>query len=140
MKNMLRQALLVAVALCMSPVALCNDLPGVWILQVQNPKHQVVATLNVQFTDAPAKSCMSGNWKVLRVLSAKANTKGFFPVSDPLSYQIENGQLTIGRTEVCDGYLQLQASLGGRLIQGDYFSLGLGGSSPLGYFKLSRPK
>lgn len=140
MKSMLRQAFLVAVALCVSPAALCNDLPGVWILQVQNPKHQIVATLKVQFTDAPANSCMSGNWKVLRVLSAKTKTKGFFPISDPLSYQIENGQLTIGRNEVCDAYLQLEGSLGGALIQGDYFSLGLGGSSPLGYFKLSHSK
>lgn len=140
MKNVVRRALLVAAALCVSSVAHCHDLPGVWLLKVQNSKHQVVATLEVQFTDAAANSCMAGDWKVLKVLSAKTKTKDFFPVSDPLSYQIANGQLTIGRNEVCDGYLQLEGPLGGSLIKGDYFSLGLLGSSPLGYFTLSRSR
>ena len=121
-------------------MVLCSDLPGVWILQVQNPKHQVVATLKLQFTDEHANSCMSGEWKVVKVLAAKANVKGFYPVSDPLSYRIDKGQLTIGRNEVCDAYLWLQGPVGGISVQGDYFSLGLGGSSPLGYFKLSRSK
>ena len=140
MKTFVRRTLLVAAALCVSSVALCNDLSGVWLLRVENAKHRVVATLKVQFTDAVANSCMVGDWKVLKVLSATAKAKDFFPVSDPLSYQIAHGQLTIGRNEICDGYLQLQGPIGGSLIKGDYFSLGLLGSSPLGYFTLSRSK
>ena len=121
-------------------MALCSDLPGVWILQVQNPKHQVVATLKLQFTDKVANSCMSGEWKAVKVLATKTKVKGFYPASDPLSYRIDKGRLTIGRNEVCDAYLWLQGSVGATSVQGDYFSLGLGGSSPLGHFELSRSK
>jgi len=138
MKDMLLRALFVASALFVAPVALCEHPHGVWILKVQNPKHQVVATLKLQFTDAAANSCMGGDWKAVKVLSAKTKAKDFFPVSDPLSYQIAHGQLTIGRNEICDGYLQLQGPVGVSLIKGDYFSLGLLGSSPLGYFTLRR--
>lgn len=83
---------------------------------------------------------MSGEWKSVKVLAAKTKDKGFYPVSDTLSYHIDKGQLTIGRNEVCDAYLWLQGPIGATSVQGDYFSLGLGGSSPLGHFKLSRSK
>lgn len=124
---------------CVSRAALCSGLPGAWIVQVQNPKHQVVATLKVQFTDKrDTKSCMSGDWKVVRVLSITTKDKDFFPASSPLAYQIKDGQITLGRNVVCDGYLWLQGRLHGASAQGKYFSFGLGGSSPLGYFKLHR--
>jgi hypothetical protein len=137
MKHIVRKFLFIAAALCVSPIALCGDLPGEWLLHVQNPEHQVVAALKVQFTGERAESCMSGDWKVVRVVSATSKVKGFFPISDPLAYRIEGGQLTIGRNQVCDAYLWLQGSLGKPSVKGDYFSLGLGGSSPLGYFTLS---
>jgi hypothetical protein len=136
MKHVLRKSLFIAVALCVSPLGPCGDLPGEWLLQVENPRHQVVATLKVQFTEVHAESCMGGDWKVVRVVSAKSKAKGFFPVSDPLAYRIEGGQLTLGRNQVCDAYLWLQGPLGKSSVQGDYFVLGLGGSSPLGYFTL----
>jgi hypothetical protein len=134
-----RLALFVVALFCMPAVALCGSLPGVWLVQVQNPKHQVVATLKVQFTDTRAEnSCMAGNWNTVRVLSAATKVKDFFPVSDPLAYQIKDGQITLGRNVVCDGYLWLQGPLHGSAAQGDYFSLGLGGTSPLGHFTLHR--
>ncbi len=83
---------------------------------------------------------MSGKWKVVDVISATTKDKEFFPAAEPLSYQIENGQLTIGRNEVCDAYLWLQGELDGTTVQGSYFSLWLGGSSPRGHFKLIQAK
>lgn len=134
-----RLALFVVALFCMPAVALCGSLPGVWLVQVQNPKHQIVATLKVQFTDTRAEnSCMAGNWNTVRVLSATTKVKDFFPVSDPLAYQIKDGQITLGRNVVCDGYLWLQGPLHDSAAQGDYFSLGLGGTSPLGHFTLHR--
>jgi hypothetical protein len=140
MKNVLPHVLFIAIALRVSPAILGHELPGEWILQVQNPKHQLVATLKVQFTDTRAESCMSGDWKVLKVVSAKSTIKDFSPILEPLSYQIKNGKLTIGRNQICDAYLWLQGAIDGSSVQGDYFSLGLGSRSPLGYFKLSRSK
>ena len=83
---------------------------------------------------------MSGEWKVVDVISTTTKDKKFFPAAEPLSYRIENDQLTIGRNEICDAYLWLQGKLTGSTAQGSYFSLWLGGSSSRGYFKLSQTK
>jgi hypothetical protein len=131
------RAIFIAASLFLSNAVCSSDLPGQWTLSIENPEHGVVATLKVKFTDKPARSCMAGEWKVLKVVSATTQDKNFFPTSEPLSYQIENKQLTIGRNELCDAYLWLQGPLGGPSVKGDYISLGLGGGSPLGYFDLS---
>jgi hypothetical protein len=138
-KSLLR-AISIAASLFLSTAVCSSELPGQWTLSVENPEHLVVATLKVEFTDKKAASCMGGEWKILRVVSATTRDKNFFPASDPLSYQIENKQLTIGRNELCDAYLWLQGPLGGPSVRGDYFSLGLGGSAPLGYFNLSQAR
>lgn len=138
-KSLLR-SVFILVSLFASAAACSSDISGQWTLSVENSEHHVVATLRVEFTSEKAESCMGGEWKILKVVSATTQDKDFFPVSDPLSYQIEGKQLTIGRNEVCDAYLWLQGALGGASVSGDYFSLGLGGSTPLGYFKLSQAK
>jgi hypothetical protein len=83
---------------------------------------------------------MAGNWMRVTVVSATTKDEHFFPISDPLSFQVENGELTIGRNEICDAYLMLTGPLSKDSVSGDYYSLGLGGSSPLGFFTLSRQK
>jgi len=137
MAKSLRKALFVAASLLLPRVVFSTELPGKWTLSVENPDHVVLANLRVEFTEKPAKSCMSGDWKVVRVVSAKTTDKQFFPASDPLSYRIENNQLTIGRNQVCDDYLWLQGPIEGPSVSGEYFSLGLGGTAPLGRFHLS---
>lgn len=139
MRNLPRIAI-TAVTFCASAAAFGSELPGKWVLYIENPEHQVVTTAEVEFTNKPAASCMSGEWKVVEVVSTKTKDKEFFPVAEPLSYRIENDQLTIGRNEVCDAYLWLQGKLGSTTVQGTYFSLWLGGSSPRGHFKLSQAK
>jgi len=113
-------------------------LAGEWTLQVENPAHQAIATLQVEFTNRPASSCMAGEWRVVKVDSAKSTDQTFFPVSDPLSWRVSEGQLTVGRNEICDAYLWLQGDLAEKSVQGSYFSLGMGGGSPLGFFTLDR--
>jgi len=137
MTKSLRRALFVAVSLFLPGVVFSTELPGKWTLSVENTDHVVLATLRVKFTEKPARSCMSGEWKVVKVVSAKTAGKEFFPASDPLSYRIENNQLTIGRNQICDSYLWLQGPLEGPSVSGEYFSLGLGESAPLGHFRLS---
>lgn len=117
-----------------------RELPGRWILSVENPEHVVVATLEVEFTDERARSCRGGEWKVVKVVSSTTRDEDFFPMSDPLSYQIEGDQLTMGRNELCDAYLSLKGSLGGSAVSGEYSSLGLGGGAPLGYFELNQAR
>jgi hypothetical protein len=130
-------ALLMAGCLFSSQAVHSSDLPGQWTLTVENPQHEAVATLKVTFTDEPAKSCVSGDWKVVEVVSATTRDSTFFPTSGPLSYQIENEKITIGRNELCDAYLELHGPLGGPTVKGDYVASGLFGGKPLGYFALS---
>ncbi|UPG92185.1 hypothetical protein L2Y96_10585 [Luteibacter aegosomaticola] len=140
MTKTLRKALFVATSLFLSSAACSSELPGKWILTVENPDHVVVTTLKVEFTDKQARSCMSGEWKVVKVVSVKTQDKAFFPSSDHLSYSIEDNQLTIGRNELCDAYLWLRGPLGDSSVKGDYYTFGLGSGSKLGYFDLSKTK
>ena len=139
MKSLL-QSILILVSLLASNAACSTDISGQWTLSVEDTEHHIVATFKVEFTNGKAASCMGGEWKVLKVISATTKDKDFFPTADPLSYQIEDRQLTIGRNEICDAYLWLQGALGGTSVRGDYFSLGLGGTTPLGYFNLRQAK
>ncbi|MET4674913.1 MULTISPECIES: hypothetical protein [unclassified Luteibacter] len=130
--------LLSTAGLVVPGAALSSELPGEWNLAVENPEHRVVTTLTVEFTDEQAESCLGGDWKTVKVISSTTGDEAFFPRSEPLAYQIEQDQLTIGRNQMCDAYLLLKGKLGEPQVKGDYFSFGMGGSFPLGYFELSR--
>jgi hypothetical protein len=134
--------LLIAIAFTLgfSASVSAYDLPGLWTLKVENRKHQVVATLTVKFTNENALSCMSGDWSRVDIESATTRDANFFPVAGPLSFKVENNNLTIGRTEICDAYLMLGGALNEKAIKGDYFGLGLGRASSLGFFTLTRTK
>jgi hypothetical protein len=132
--------LLLMGGLLLSAPGFASDLPGRWTLTVENGDRHAVTTLVVKFTDKEARSCMEGDWKALKVLSAKTNDKEFFPSSDRLSYQLEGNRLTIGRNELCDAYLWLRGMIGEGGATGDYFGFGLGTSVPLGHFRLERAK
>ena len=135
-----RKLLILAVTCCFSVSAWSHDLTGKWDLKIEDKNHQLVATLVVKFASQRARSCVSGDWKRVLVVSATTKDKHFFPVSDPLSFEIENDRMTIGRNEICDAYLMLSGPLSSEGVAGEYYSLGLEGSSPLGAFTLSRKR
>ncbi|MGA8147227.1 MAG: hypothetical protein WB870_06560 [Gallionellaceae bacterium] len=139
MRTAIHRLIAVALALGFSTLAWPRDLTGQWNLNVEDKNHHVVTALVIEFTDHRAPSCIGGNWLRVNVVSATTEDAHFYPVSDPLSYSIENNQLTIGRNEVCDAYLMLHGTLADEIIRGEYFTLGWG-STPLGFFALSRKK
>lgn len=106
-----------------------------WTFTIQNQDHQTIGTLTVRFTDEPAKSCISGNWKRLAVVAFESTGEPAFPGHDPLSYEVDKGKLTIGRNEICDGYVMLDGELTDKGLTGAYYSLGLGGTKGLGYVR-----
>ncbi|CAN5774254.1 hypothetical protein BH11PSE12_BH11PSE12_34400 [soil metagenome] len=67
-----------------------NVLVGSWQLKVENLRHEVIATMNVKFLEEQAKSCIGGTWKRIVVESHNTSNKNFFPVSEPLSYEIQH--------------------------------------------------
>jgi hypothetical protein len=115
-----------------------RELAGLWAVRIENLQHQVVTTMTIEFTGDQATSCMGGDWKRVVVKSHGTSDKHFFPVTEPLSYQLENGGMVIGRNEVCDGYLYLKGDFRDSAAHGEYVALGLGSSQRLGYFSLSR--
>lgn len=114
------------------------DLSGSWALQIENLDNQVVTRMIIRFTDAPAESCMAGDWRRIIVESRSTSDKRFFPASEPLSYELDGNLLVIGRNRICDAYLQLSGELSDSAVRGEYFALGLGYAEDLGYFSLRR--
>jgi hypothetical protein len=95
---------------------------------------QLVGSLVVRFTDEKAISCITGDWKRLEVLRRQFNDANSFLATKPLSYTLERGELTLGVTEVCDGYVFLRGVPTDAGLTGDYGTLGLDGFHKLGSF------
>ena len=112
-------------------------LMGGWMLQIENPQHKVVTTLKIHFVKDEAQSCLGGNWKKVVVDSHETTDPQFFPVNEPLSYELKYNRLSIGRNEICDAYLQLSGELKNSSVAGEYIAFGWG-SKKLGYFSLKR--
>jgi hypothetical protein len=130
--------LLLIFTLSFSALAWPHNLNGEWVLKIENKNHQAITTLNIKFTKQKAAVCIGGKWSKIKVLSTTTKDKNFFPISDMLSYSIEENQLTIGRNGICDDYLLLKGALKKKVIRGDYSAMGIEGVSPLGFFSLSK--
>ena len=121
-----------------TPLTVPKELAGLWTVRIENLQHQAVTTMTIEFTADRAVSCMSGNWKRVVVKSHDTSDKHFFPVTEPLSYELENGRIVIGRNEWCDDYLHLKGDFRESAADGEYVEFGLGGGKERGYFSLSR--
>jgi hypothetical protein len=128
--------LLLVLAAIAAAAAGAQELQKSWTLNIENLEHKEVASLTIQFTDEPARSCMAGTWKRVLVTQSRTNDKSFFPISESLSYQIKDGQIIIGRNEVCDDYLHLNGKFNAEGSQGRYVEFGIQGGNQLGYFVL----
>lgn len=134
----MRRLAALAFALAVSTSAWPADLAGQWDLKIEDKDHRVITTLVIEFTNETARSCIAGGWLRVNVVSASTKNARFYPVSDPPSFHIENGQLTIGRNQVCDGYLMLHGLLDGESAHGDYYGLSIDATSPRGFFTLDK--
>jgi hypothetical protein len=105
-----------------------------WAVLMFAQDRQLVGSLVVRFTDEKAISCMAGDWKRLEVLRRQFNDPDGFLATKPLSYIFERGELTLGVTEVCDGYVFLRGVPTDAGLTGDYGTLGLDGFHKLGSF------
>ena len=110
-----------------------------WQVRVMDLKHQVKVEGTIRLTERPeTQSCMGGHWKIAVVEAKTVSDEKFFPLTEPLAYEIENGHITLGRTRICDGYLFLNGKLGSKTIRGTYRAPGFGRSQELGYFSLTK--
>jgi hypothetical protein len=105
-----------------------------WAVLMFAQDRQLVGSLVVRFTEEKAISCIAGEWKRLEVLRRQFNDAEGFLATKPLSYIFERGKLTLGVTEVCDGYVFLRGVPMEAGFSGDYGTLGLGGFQKLGSF------
>ncbi len=135
------RTILFTLLLVFGPAHAAGDaVSGVWELSIRDPQGQVKVEAKVTFTDKSARSCISGDWKVVTVLSVTTKATDFFPINTPLAYKISDGQLTLGRTEVCDGYLFLSGRVRANEILGDYYGMSIGSGRGLGTFWLRRQR
>ncbi|MBC7703817.1 MAG: hypothetical protein H7274_07760 [Rhodoferax sp.] len=110
-----------------------------WRLLVVDLKHEVKVEATIRFLGEPVtESCMGSSWKRAVIEAKTASDEKFFPLAEPLAYQIQGGELTLGRTAVCDGYLFLSGRSKGATIQGTYDAVGIGLVQKLGHFTLKR--
>jgi len=129
---------LVAVLLLgLTLVGQAQEVNSRWNLRVMDLKHKVRVDATVRFLAEPAtESCIGGTWKRVVVEAKSAQDEQFFSLADQLSYELETGELTLGRTKVCDGYLFLSGRSGKSPIRGTYVAVGIGAYRKLGYFTL----
>lgn len=110
-----------------------------WRPRVMDLKHKVKVEATIRLAGEPAtESCMGGTWKRVVVEAKIAHDEKFFPLAEPLAYELERGELTLGRTTVCDGYLLLSGKFEEGTIQGSYNAVGIGRGQKLGNFTLKR--
>lgn len=122
---------------CLTFLAHSQDLSSTWQLRVSDMDNQVKAEATIRFSNETAKSCMGGNWKRVLVETKAAHAESFFPLAGPLAYKLEDGTVTLGRTEVCDGYLFLVGKPVGDAIKGSYDAVRWG-TKKLGSFSLQK--
>lgn len=115
-----------------------QQLDTLWRLRVFDVNNQVKVEATVRFTSKSARSCMSGVWKSVVVEKTAARDDAFFPLNDPVAYELRDGVLTLGRTTICDGYLFLTGTWESEKIHGTYDAVGMGPSTNLGYFSLEK--
>lgn len=109
-----------------------------WTLRIMDLKHEVKVEATMRFAkEVAADSCMSGAWRRLIVEEKITQDEKFFPLTGPLSYELKDGELTVGRTNVCDGYMFLIGKSASSQINGTYKAVGIGESIELGYFSLT---
>lgn len=101
-----------------------QDLAGPWRLRLMDHHDVRRVDATILFTDEPATSCLGGQWKRV-VVQASARPDDKF-LAGPIAYQVKDGRLTLGRTEVCDNYLFLTVNLDGPRLHGEFYALGWG--------------
>jgi hypothetical protein len=120
-------------------VSQAQELDTRWRLRVTDLKHQVKVEATIRFAGQTAtESCMSGTWKRTVVEAETVHDEKFFPLAEPLAYKLDRGELTLGRTSVCDGYLFLSGKSEGSSIHGTYNAVSIEGGEKLGYFSLKK--
>lgn len=139
MRAAIYRSILLGLALSVSADAWSRDLAGQWELNIENREHHVVTALVIEFTADPARTCADGIWLRVDVVSATTEDNKFFPVSDQLSYNVENNHLVLDRGGVCDGGAFLPGALNDETIRGKYISRARG-LGQLGFFTLRKRK
>jgi hypothetical protein len=110
-----------------------------WRLRVMDLHHQLKAEGIIRLTnESDTESCIGGEWKRAVVETRTVQDESFFPLAEPQAYEIRGGNITLGRTRMCDGYLFMTGKLDDHNVHGAFYALGLGSNQNLGYFSLAK--
>ena len=109
-----------------------------WRLQITDLERKVKVEGTIRLVEEHAKSCMTGRWKRAIVEAKSTQNESLFPLDQPLAYKVENGNLIVGRMELCDRYLLLSGKWAPPAIEGNYDWVSITGIKALGHFTLIR--
>lgn len=122
---------------CLATFANAQEPRAFWQLRVMDILGQPRVDATIRFSDDTARSCIGSGWKRVYIEKIAVRADDFFPLTTSLAYKIDGGVLTLGRTEVCDGYLFLTGKTGSLVTLGTYDSVGWGRKT-LGSFSLQK--
>ncbi len=138
MRSYLSRRLIECFFLVLATIANAQGIDSTWRLHVEDLNHHVKAEATIRLTnDIATESCIGGEWKRV-IVEAIAGDEKFFPISEPLAYQLEKGFLTLGRVKVCDGYLFLDGKFTDEKISGGFNAVSIGYKKALGHFSMDR--
>jgi hypothetical protein len=110
-----------------------------WRLRIADLNHEVRVAATIRFAkEIATDSCMSGDWRRIIVEEKFRQDETFFSLTGPLAYELKDGKLAVGRTNVCDEYLFLIGKSASSTINGNYKAVSIEGNSELGHFSLTK--
>jgi hypothetical protein len=103
-----------------------NSHPTVTFLEADT-SGKVVRNLRVQLTDSPADTCISGDWKKVKVISDSSSS------TRVPAYTWHDDKLEVLLVNmVCDGYDSYIGTVADGIFQGEHVTYGLGFNKTLG--------
>ena len=119
-------------------VPAASDSNPVWVISLLGVKGEALGTMTFELTTEPAKSCLSGEWKKVRVLQNSVQTlSDWFTMNDYYpSYSLDDGffSIQLNMPGWCDAYRMLTGKLSDHEVSGEYTSDGMFGGTSLGTF------
>lgn len=110
------------------------DTKSVWVFVAVDRKGVIIRSLALRFTDQPAESCASGDWKKVEILRSSGNPNSSVAsqsISAPTGnaqpgYKLNGRALNVGlTTNLCDSYVEFLGELTDEGFSGRFISTGL---------------
>lgn len=103
------------------------EVGSVWRMTIKDTAEKSPREITFEVESSPAKSCLSGDWKKLKVL-----TSSYRGVSEP-AWSLKGRSVSVLITsDICDAYDEVSGKVSNGRFSGPHSQFGLGGSTAIG--------